>query len=178
MAQYATTEQLAGYLQQDVDTYTATLVLQMASGAFSQAANTWWEPTAATYTRLGTTCTAIKLPYRPVTSVSQVRINGVVVTGWTLRKNILYREAGFGTSLSTIPDEVEIDLIHGYQTPTDDVVGAVLEVGGAGYSVPVSAVAGESIDDYQVRYTAAGGGIQLTESAARLAEQYRGTFAA
>lgn len=178
MVQYATAVELAGYLKQDVDTYTANLVLTLASGQFSQAANTWFAPTAVTYTTTGTACTAIRLPYRPVTAVAAVRISGVTVTGWTLVKNTLYRVAGFGTSSTTPPDKVEIDLTHGETSAPDDVKAAVLETAAAAYSVPVGAVVGESIDDYQVRYSPAGGGVQLTPSAAGLAGLYRGTFAA
>lgn len=178
MVQYATAEQLASYLQQDVDTATANLVLTMASGSFSQAADTWFAPTTVTYTTLGTTCTRIRLPFRPVNAVSAVRINGVTVTGWTLVKDSLYREAGFGTSLSTVPDEVEIDLTHGYADASDDVTGAVLETAATAYAVPVGAVVSESIDDYAVRFVTTGGGIQLTKSAADLAAEYRGSFMA
>jgi hypothetical protein len=178
MVQYATATELAGYLQQDVDTYTATQVLTLASGQFSQAACTWFAPQTVTYTTTGTLCPSILLPFRPVTAVSAVRINSVAVTGWTLIKNTLYRAGGFGTHCAIPPDQVDIDLTHGYATPTDDVKAAVIESAAAGYSVPVAAVIGESIDDYQVRYSTPGGGVQLTPSALKLAEQYRGTLAA
>ena len=39
---YATDTELAGYRKKDVDTYSATQVLTLASGLFSQAADTWW----------------------------------------------------------------------------------------------------------------------------------------
>jgi hypothetical protein len=165
VVQYATASDLASYLQQDVDTATADLVLQMASDRFSLAAATWFTPMSVTYTTTGTVAPSIRLPFRPVRSVSAVRVNGVAVTGWTLVKNTLWRPAGFGTACRIPPDEVEIDLSHG-------------EDAGAAYAIPVAAVAGESIDDYQVRYSAAGGGMQLTRSAMELAAQLRGTFAA
>ena len=40
MALYATASELASYLQQDLDTASATLALTLASGAFSGAAET------------------------------------------------------------------------------------------------------------------------------------------
>lgn len=178
MVQYATATELAGYLQQDLDTYTATQVLTLASGQFSQAACTWFASTSATYTTTGTPCVSIPLPFRPVTAVSAVRINNVAITGFTLVKNTVYRAAGFGTSCAIPPDEVEIDLTHGYATVPDDVKAAVLETAAAAYSVPVSAVIGETIDDYSIRYSAAGGGVQLTSAARNLAEQYRGSLIA
>lgn len=178
MVQYATASDLASYLQQDVDTATADLVLQMASDRFSLAAATWFTPMSVTYTTTGTVAPSIRLPFRPVRSVSAVRVNGVAVTGWTLVKNTLWRPAGFGTACRIPPDEVEIDLSHGEDAPTGDVKAAIVETAGAAYAIPVAAVAGESIDDYQVRYSAAGGGMQLTRSAMELAAQLRGTFAA
>lgn len=178
MVQYATAAELAGYLQQDVDTYTANQALTLASGQFSQAACTWFAATTATFTTTGTTCTAILLPFRPVTAVSAVRINGVTVTGSTLIKNTLYRPAGFGTGCAVPPDSVEVDLTHGYTSVPDDVKAAVIETAAAAYQTPVGALIAERIDDYEVRYAAAGGGVQLTPSALKLAEQYRGTFAA
>ena len=178
MVQYATASELAGYLQQDVDTYTANQALTLASSQFSQAACTWFAATSATYTTLGTPSVSIRLPFQPVTAVSAVRINGSTVTGYTLIKDTLYRASGFGTSCAIPPDKVEIDLTYGYTSVPDDVKAAVIETAAAAYSVPVSAVTSEAIDDYQVRYSAAGGGVQLTASALKLAEQYRGTLAA
>lgn len=177
MVQYATDLELAGYLQQDVDTYTANLVLSLASGAFSEAANTWFAAQSATFTTLGTLCTAIHLPYRPVTAVSAVRINGAVVTGYTLIKNTVYRSVGFGTSYTLVPDKVEIDLTHGYTTVPDDVKAAVLETAAAGYLQSNATVASERIDDYAVTFVDGGGGVQLTATARETARAYCGTWA-
>lgn len=178
MVQYATATELAGYLGQDVDTYTADQALTLASGSFSQAAATWFASTSATFTTTGTVGTSIRLPFRPVIAVAAVRINNVAVTGWTLVKNTLWRQAGFGTSCTVPPDKVEIDLTHGYTAVPDDVKAAVLETAATAYSQPVGAVLGERIDDYEIRFAAAAGGIELTSSAAVLAKQYRGTLAA
>lgn len=178
MALYATAEELASIVQEDVDTATATLVLQTASAMFSRAADTWWTATAATYQARGTGSMCLELPFRPVTAVSQVRVNTVVVTGWTLVKNVLYTTAGFGTWGAFPPDKVEVDLTHGYTSVPDDVKAAVLETAAQAYVVPVGAVISESIDDYAVRYATTGGGLQLTASALALAESYRGSLVA
>jgi hypothetical protein len=178
MALYATPSELASYLQQDVDTSTATLVLTIASGAFSNAADTWFVATTATYSTKGGPGLCLELPFRPVTAVSAVRLNGVTITGWTLVKNALYRQAGFGTWAAFPPDLVEVDLTHGYTTVPDDVKGAVLETAAQAYETPVGAVISETIDDYAIRYATTGGGIQLTKSAAEIAAGYRGTVAA
>lgn len=178
MAQYATATELAGKLQKDLDTYSANQVLTLASGRFSREANTWFEPTTVTYTTTGTPCRSIDLPFRPISAVTAVRINGVTVTGWTLVKRTLWRPEGFGRSCLVPPDEVDIDLTHGYAAPTDDVKAEILDVAAQAYDIPVGAVVAESIDDYAVKYATTGGGLQLTPSARDLALSYRGTFVA
>lgn len=178
MALYATPTELASYLQQDLDTATATLVLTVASAQFSLAADTQFASTAVTYTRLGTVYRSIVLPFRPVIAVQAVRINGATVTGYTLIKNALYRAVGFGTCFATPPDAVQVDLTHGYTAVPDDVKAAVLDMAAQAYSVPVAAVMAETIDDYSVRYATAGGGVQLTSYARDVAALYRGTLAA
>lgn len=177
MAQYATAVELAGYLQKDLDTYSANQVLTLASSMFSRAADTWFEPTTATYTVVGGMYVSIRLPFRPIISVTAVRINGVAITGWSLVKRTLWRPTGFGNSFQIPPDQVDIDLTHGLVAAPDDVKSQVIEVAAQAYEIPVSAVLSESIDDYAVKYAAAGG-LQLTESAECLAQMYRGTLAA
>lgn len=175
---YATPTELAGLLQKDLDTYSATQVLTLASGVFSQAADVWWSPQSVTYTRVGTRLTALPLPFLPVTAVSAVRINGVAVTDFTLIDGVLYRANGFGISWAIPPDKLEIDLTHGYTSVPDDVKAAVLETAAQAYDIPVSAVVAESIDDFAIRYATTGGGLQLTKSAADLAASYRGALVA
>src|SRR4051812_25360442 len=109
MALYATASELASYLQQDLDTSTATLVLTVASGAFAHEADTAFTATNVTYTSVVDGCGSFELPYRPVTAVSQVRINSVVITGWVLRVNTLYRTAGFGYRYTWPPDQIDVD---------------------------------------------------------------------
>jgi hypothetical protein len=151
MAMYATPSELASYLQQDLDTATATLALTTASAEFSRVAETWWAATTTTWTVEGGPGTEIEIPFRPVTAVSQVRLNGNIITGWTLRNNALYRSAGFGTWYAFPPDELQVDLTHGYTTVPDDVKLAVLEIAAGMYEHPSAAVS-ETIDDYSVRY--------------------------
>lgn len=151
MAKYATESELASYLQMDLDTASATLALTLASGEFSAAAETWWTPTSATYTMTGDGGSEIELPYRNVTAVTAVRVNGVTVTGWTLRVGTIYRLAGLGYRFAYPPDQVDIDLTHGYTTVPDDVKLATLEIAAGMYGNPTGIVA-ETIDDYSVRY--------------------------
>jgi hypothetical protein len=151
MVMYATPTELAGRMQQDLDTYSATQALTLASGEFSVAADMWFVPTAVTWTTDVHGETLLRLPYRAVTAVSAVRVNGVVVTGWSLRNGRLYRAAGFGSWSSLQPDAAEIDLTHGLTAATDDVKRAVLDMAAADYESPVK-VASERVDDYQVTY--------------------------
>lgn len=151
MAMYATPSHLAGYLQQDLDTYTATQALETASAEFAREADTAFAATTVTWVVPGGPGTDILIPYKPVTAVSQVRLNGVVITGWTLRNNALWRAAGFGTWYSFPPDEVQVDLTYGYTVVPDAVKLAVLEIAAALYEHPLP-VMQEAIDDYTVRF--------------------------
>jgi hypothetical protein len=178
MALYATASELASYLQKDLDTASAELVLTIASATFARAAERAFTPTTTTYTDTVDGSDTVVLPYQKVTAVSAVRINGATITGWTLRNGVLYRTAGFGYRYAFPPDQIDVDLTHGETTAPDDVKGAVLETAAQAYEVPVGALASESIDDYAVRYATTGGGLQLTESAADLAAGYRGALIA
>jgi hypothetical protein len=171
MALYATASELASYLQQDLDTASATLALTLASGAFSGAAETWFTPTTTTWSALAEGCSVLELPFKPVTAVSAVRINGATITGWTLRQGSLYRLAGFGYLRAWPPDEVAVDLTHGYATAPDEVKLATLEIAAGLYENPTGA-ASESIDDYTTRYN----GTPITPGRpwAEVAAGYRG----
>lgn len=178
---YGTVSELASYLQKDLDTSSATLALQAASQLFSTRANTMFVPTSVTYQALGQGYWQLPLPFRPIISVSAVRIIGFggtfVVTDYTRVKTVLYRIIGFGVPGVFPPDMVEVDLVHGYATVPDDVKGAVLEAAGIAYQGPDQTVAGEGIDDYTVKFSDIGG-MMLSPAAATLADLYRGTFAA
>jgi len=173
MVMYATPTELAGHLQMDLDTYTATQALTLASERFCKAADTRFEPTAVTYVALGGYGRRLNLPFRPVTAVSAVRINGTAVTDFTLVRNAVWRQAGFSTG--AFPDKVEVDLTHGYASAPDDVKAAVLDWAGDMYQNPDSAVS-ESIDDYSVKYAASDAA--MPETARELADYYRGILAA
>lgn len=179
---YATVAELASYLQQDVDTSSATLALQTTSQLFSTRANTMFTATTVTYQTQGTGRRQLWLPYRPVTAVSAVRIindaGTITITDYRRIKNVLHRLAGFGTPCAYPPDLLEVDLTHGYSTVPDDVKGAVLESAGAAYSSPDITIKSESIDDYSVTSAANSGGVMLSPAAEKLADWYRGTFAA
>lgn len=175
---YATPSELASYLQQDVDTSTATLVLQICSELFAKRAHTRFESTAATCSRPGVNAFEIVLPFQPLIAVSAVRIKGVAVTDYTVIGPSVYRRLGFGSWWAFPPDLIEIDYTHGYTTVPDDVKGAVLESAGAAYSSPDITVKSESIDDYSVSSAANSGGVMLSPAAQILADYYAGALVA
>jgi len=180
---YATASELASYLQQDVDTSTATLALQTASQLFTLRANTAFVPTTATYQVEGYGWSQIRLPFRPIISIQAVRIvtataGTTTITDYTRIKQVLYRLAGWGVRCAFPPDMIEVDLTHGFAAVPDDVKGAVLESAGAAYSSPDISTKSESIDDYSVSFAANAGGVMLSPAAKELADLYRGTFAA
>jgi hypothetical protein len=181
--QYATAGDLASFLQQDVDTATATLALQVASAVFSTRADTMFVPTTVTYRTQALGYRQLFLPFRPIISIQQVRVinqfNGTqVVTDYVQIKRVLYRLIGFGNPGVFPPDALEVDLTHGYATVPDDVKGAVLETAATAYVSPDMSTTGETIDDYSVHFSSANGGMMLSPSAAMLADLYRGTVMA
>jgi hypothetical protein len=181
MAMYASPSELASYLQKDVDTATATLVLTIASDLFANRANTRFESNSVTYSVPSVDGTAnyrVYLPHTPVIAVSAVRINGTAITDYSRIGNVLYRLIGFGFCWAFPPDLIEVDYTHGYTTVPDEVKGAVLETAAQAYEIPAAAVIAESIDDYAVKYATTGGGLQLTSSAQDLACSYRGVLVA
>jgi hypothetical protein len=174
---YATPADLASYLKQDVDTSTATLLLQIASELFAQAAHTRFEATTVTYQTQGSDGNVLVLPFQPIISVAAVRIAGVAVTDYTRIGQIMYRVTRWGGYIYP-PPLVEVDLTHGYASPGDDVKGAVLETAATAYQSPDPSTVSESIDDYSVRTAANIGGMMLTPAAAKLADMYRGPLVA
>jgi len=180
---YATEAELASFLKQDIDTSTATLALQTASALFSTRAQTWFAPTSTTWSTPGVGARQLYLPFRPIISVDAARIidsvgTTTVVTDWKLIRGVLYRLAGWGVPGVFPPDEIQIDLTHGYAAPGDDVKGAILETAGASYMSPDITTAQESIDDYVIKAAPNAGGMSLSPAAEKLADYYRGTIAA
>jgi hypothetical protein len=180
MATYASASDLASFLKQDVDTATATLALTKATALFDQRSKSHWGGTVSTtYSKPGSGCAEIIMPFAPLVAVVQVRINSVVLTVGTDYKVIeqsLYRRNGWGLRSNFPPDLVEVDYTYGYATVTDDVAAAVLETAAAAYSAPDITVMSEAIDDYSVRTAPRTGGMTLSESAAALADWYAGVL--
>lgn len=185
MAMYATPTELAGALQKDLDTYSATQALERATERFvARARRRWdseaatWVATIGTWTTAATPGTELKLPFRNVTAVTAVKVNGVALAvDYTLRNDVLYRSAGFGDPSAWPPDEVTVELIYGKTTVPGDVWDGVLSFAAELYEHPDPRVASEQIDDYAIRYT--GTPIQLSGRDWReVADYYRGVLVA
>lgn len=171
MAKLASPEDLEAYLQQPLDSNTASLVLDVVSALFEREADTKFEPTEAAYQVEGVGQRYIDLPRLPVISVQSVTVGGDPITDWTLIGTRLYRAAGFGFC-AAVPPVVEVTYTYGYPAVPDDVRGAVLESAALAYTNPDLAVR-EQIDDYAVQRAVNSGGVGLTPSAAKLAHDYR-----
>lgn len=179
MVQYATSSELAGALQKDLDTYSATQALERASEQFSARANTRWVSTAGTWTTTSTFSTNLLIPARNVTAITAVKVNGVAIAvDYTLRRNRVYRLAGFGNPYAWPPDEVTIEYTYGLTTVPKDVWDAVLSLAGDIYEHPDPGVASEQIDDYRTTFYT---GIPITLSGrhwTEVADRYAGLLVA
>lgn len=166
-----TPTRLAGYLQKDLDTYSATLAVDAASQVFETEADTKFSSTAATYTCEGYGQNVIVLPKQPVIAVASVTVDGVAVTDYARRGASLYRIVRWGGT-SYYAADVAISYTYGYTTVPADVELAVLQLAADVYEHPVSNVSMEQIDDYLVRYD--GNPVQaLTASWRSIAARYR-----
>jgi hypothetical protein len=177
VSQLATAVELAGYLQQDLDTYSATQALTLASGEFEAAADTKFSSSTATEVFEGRMQPVLALSRHPVIAVTQVRIDGVVIvsTDYKLVGQNLYRVIGWG-GRAKYPETIEVDETYGYTAVADDAKLAVLQLAAGLYAHPDPNVSMEQIDDYVVRYD--GNPILPGEPWPRVAARYRaGGFA-
>lgn len=175
MATYPTPTELAGYLQKDLDTYSATQALALAAADFEAAADTAFQSTAVTYQEAGVGGCHLVLPFWPIIAVSAVRVAGVAVTDYTRIDRIMYRTIGWGTPWFP-PTLVEVDLTHGYTTDRLDAKLAILEIAAGLYEHPDGSIVAESIDDYAVKYS--GTPILPGRPWREVAQTYQGAFAA
>ena len=164
---FVTPAELASFLQQDVDTATATLVIQMATGKVQDAAGQLLIQGTATVTidvdmRDGDQY--LPLPQMPVRSVATVLIDGVADTTWKLRKQQLWRLYGWNTN-SSAPTQVTPTFTYGYATGAQALQLArdmTLALAGLGYGPGGTGVKSESLDDYSVTYADADARMVIT----------------
>ena len=137
MAALATPTELAGFLQKDLDTYSATQALDIASQGIRTACG--WNISQETVTAQefeGTGNQSIWIKTLNLTAVAAVVADGVALTssdyrfyryGW-LRRVYAYWPC--------FPKIVTVTYTHGYATVPDDVKGACLVLAGAKYETP------------------------------------------
>lgn len=138
MAAFATPTELAGHLQEDVDTYTATLALNRATAKIRKYVG--WsisEEAGVVVTLDGTGERSLWLPSLLVTAVASVVEAGVtltVVTGfdWTAYGKLIRVGRCWGCK----PRSVVSTITHGYATDPDDVKDICLSVAGRLYRNP------------------------------------------
>lgn len=137
MAAFATPIELAGFLQKDLDTYSATQALDIASQNIRTACG--WNISQETVTAQefdGTGDQSIWIRTLNLTAVASVVADGVTLTasdyrfyryGW-LRRIYAYWPC--------FPKIVAVTYTHGYATVPDDVKGACLVLAGGKYEEP------------------------------------------
>jgi hypothetical protein len=176
MAKYALETELASYLQKDLDTASATQALTLATGEFVRRARRRWAATAASYLTTATYSTSLALPFRSVTAITALKINGVATAvDYTLRHDTVYRELGFGDPYTWPPQEITVELTYGETTIPDDVKLGVLGCGGEIYDNPTG-IASETIDDDRIQYS--GTPIAPGRDWREVADYYRGLLVA
>jgi hypothetical protein len=183
--QLATASDLAAALQRDVDTASATLVIEASTAVVQEAAGGQRilqvvGDTAAIRAPQGQW---LELPQRPVTAVTSVTLaDGTVVTAGTTTgtyrrlQHRLWRDTGwakyspwayvqpFYYGLCDGPGEVTVVYTHGYAAGSQELQlarGFVLTLARAVFTNPDGA-SKEQIDDYQVAYDRAAAALEAS----------------
>jgi hypothetical protein len=183
--QLATPSDLASLLQQDVDTATATLVVEACTAVVQAAADGQRiiQVVADMDTVIGTTERWLRLPQWPVTAVSAVTLDGVTLAAgvpgsglstYRLVGNRLWRGQGWQTYCGE-PSTVGFTYTHGYATGRQELQlgrSSVLSLGRGLFDNP-SGAASEKIDDYAVTYAAAEAALEASPALKRaIRKQY------
>lgn len=161
-----TASELASFLQKDVDTATATLAIEIATGLVQGAAEQRIVQVVDDTVTLDLDhydCGLyLDLPERPVTAVGAVLVGATAVTDFTaqLSRGRLYRAYGWRSSTSSglsAPSTVTVTYTHGLASGDHRLQAArtyALALASVAYENPNGATS-EQIDDYVVRYEAA-----------------------
>lgn len=161
-----TLEELASYLQEDVDTATATLAIEIATGlvqaATSQRLIYVADDPFTLYVDEYDTSQWLELPQLPVTAFGTIAIGPTAVSDVTadLSRGRLFRRTGWRSVALypwNQPSTVTGIYSHGYQ-PGDRLLqlarSVCLAIAAAAYGNPTGATR-EQIDDYAIQYTEA-----------------------
>jgi hypothetical protein len=175
---FATAAELAAVMQAPVDAAAADLALASASAAIRR-----W--TRQTITRVVDDmvtlrvlrCDELVLPQRPVVSVSEVKVNALILNDWVLSGDRLLRTGGWhrlpGTTTYPDPGLVQVTYTHGFAEIPDDVRGVCLDLASATLSNP-SMLRQEAIDDYSRTFASESLGLGgLTDAHKELLRDFR-----
>lgn len=178
--QLVTPSELASFLQQDVDTATATLLIEMATGKIQAACGQRLIEATSTFVLDVSPWQSgpwLDLPQHPVRSVASVEIDGTAYTDWLLRSQRLYRLGGWNLNASAPCQVVVGDVLHGYPSGAQGLQLArdmCLALAAAGYGNPGGSVSSEQIDDYRVTFAEAESRMQVTPG---MRDMLRSTYA-
>jgi len=165
--------QLAGYMQRDLDTYTAELAIQIASGAIRRYLK-GQQITAVTddlvilnsrATLLPVPGLCVSLPQLPVTDVALVETtpDGLAYAEWSaadptqylvdMTDALVILRYGIGVVWPVEPGTVRVTYSHGLDTVPDDLMGVCL--GTAARIINFNpGIQSEKLGEYNVRYEA------------------------
>lgn len=173
----ATPEDLAALLQRDdLDSYTATMLIEMATSLVQRAAGgqrivDLTDTVAVDIVELDQ---CLALPQYPIRSVASVVLDGTALTDWRLVNQELWRYNGWLTRCDQ-PSQALVTYTHGYPAGSQYLQPArqfVLSLASVGYGNPGQA-SSESIDDYKVTYAEAASRMEVAEfMAAAIANAY------
>lgn len=169
-----------GVTVDSADVGTLTTFLATASAAVREAAGCPVSQATSTVTGLYAEGSAwLTLPGLPVSAVASALVDGVGVSGWSLRNSRLHRAAGWD-------GEVTVTYTHGLPDVPADVVDMVCRLALAGLiaakaspdgsDLAASRVWQERIGDYYVMYRQDGGGLSEIELPAAIASSLRARF--
>lgn len=161
-----TPAELASLMQQDLDTATATLAIEIATGAVQGAAGQRIIEVVDDEVLLDLdqldNDPYLRLPEVPVTAVTSAAVGATAVTDYTvqLSRGRLWRAMGWRSATLpywNAPSTVTVVYTHGYPTGHQKLQlarGVTFELAKTGYNTAAGsgAIVSEQIDDYAVRY--------------------------
>lgn len=159
----------------------ADSLLESVSSAVREAAGCPITRVTAQISLAGTWEQFLSLPVGPVTAVTDVQVNGKMVSDWKLRDGRLWRAGGWGAQHR----DISMTVTYGYATVPADIVTLVCSFVGAGMIaaqdgdlVKDRSLAYTSIDDFREGYRTGDSEIvDVTELPARVKNSLRGRFA-
>lgn len=161
-----TAAELASAMQQDLDTATATLAIEIATGAVQAAAEQRIiqvvGDTVAIDLDVHDCGLYLSLPEGPVTAVTSASVGATAVTDYTVQlgRGRLWRSLGWRSATLphwNAPSTATVVYTHGYPTGHQKLQlarGVVLDLAKTGYGAAGNGgpVESEQIDDYSVKY--------------------------